>query len=105
MNYIINFFIQHPYIAASISTWWSNFFISAFCNSLPAPTKDSSQFYKFCFKFATYWLAQNPSRANGTRIEGSPNFNDALQKMADLNGGKIPNGVVKDAKKNPLSLT
>jgi hypothetical protein len=78
MNSIATFFSQHPYWATAILTWVSNYGISAFTSSLPAPTATSSPFYVFVFKFTTAILAQNPSRAIGTKVEASPNFQAAM---------------------------
>jgi hypothetical protein len=69
---------QHPALFAAAATWIANYGVSNFVSALPAPTKDSGQFYKFVFRFGNNWLAQNTSRANGVRVEASPNWQDAL---------------------------
>jgi len=78
MNAITTFFSQHPYWATAILTWVSNYGVSAFVSSLPAPTATSSAFYVFCFKFTTAILAQNPTRASNSTVESSPNFIPAV---------------------------
>jgi hypothetical protein len=89
VNTLVQFFTQHPYWAASITTWISNFGISAFVNALDAPTKDSGPFYRFFFKFVTGIMAQNPKRALGTVVETSPNFQDAVTKVINGNSKTI----------------
>lgn len=78
MNTIVQFFTEHPYLAASLSTFITQYAWSAFIGALPSPTKDSTPQYVFFFKFCNN-LAGNLSRANGTRIETSPNFMDAVE--------------------------
>lgn len=51
---------------------------------LPAPTKDSSQFYIWFFKVANS-LMLSFARAWRSKVENSPNFDDAV-KIA-INGG------------------
>lgn len=81
MTAIINLFNQHPFWATAILTWVSNYGVSAFVNSLPAPTAQSKPLYVFFFRFATALLAQNPTRAVSTKVEASPNFQDAVNNL------------------------
>lgn len=71
---------KHPFFFTAVVTWLTNYGISAFCSSFPAPTKNSTQFYRFWFKLANNIGAQNPTRGNGFRIEHSPNWTDAVAK-------------------------
>ena len=73
MNAIWNFIVAHQVLCtlAAGYTW------SAFISALPAPTANSSTMYKFWFSFFNY-LAANIARARDTRVEGSPNFIDAV---------------------------
>jgi hypothetical protein len=73
---------RHPIFFGAIATWVINYGVSAVVSAFDAPTKDSSRAYRFWFKVANNILAQNPSRANGVRIESSPNWRDALQAQA-----------------------
>jgi hypothetical protein len=86
LNELFNFFSQHPFIATAISTWITNVGASAFVSSLPSPTKDSTQLYIFCFKFANRIIAGNFARANGSAVENSPNFQAAVDKLNTQKG-------------------
>lgn len=57
---------------------------NTFVGYLPAPTKDNSQFYVWFFKVSNS-LVMSFARAFRTRVENSPNFQDAV-KIA-VNGG------------------
>ena len=81
IEYLTTFFSRHPFMAASITTWISNYGITAFVSSLPSPTAHSTAFYQFWFKFANAVLAGNTSRARSSAIENSPNFQDAVNKL------------------------
>lgn len=72
---------------------------SAAVGALNAPTKDSGAFYTFFFKFINVF-ASNVFRAYKTRIEGSPNWNDAVTKA--INGS---NKTDAPPPKNPLQLS
>lgn len=50
--------------------------ITSAVGALPAPTKDSPQWYVFLFKFAN-GIVWNFGRALNTSIEKSPNWEDA----------------------------
>ena len=69
MNTIWQFLNDHQVLCtvAAGYTW------SAFISALPAPQANSSVMYQFWFKFLNV-LAANISRAQSTRVEGSPNF-------------------------------
>lgn len=82
ITWLQNFYTEHPAVFAAVATWIANYGISAYISALPAPTKDSGQFYRFWFKFSNNIFAQNPSRANGVRVESSPNWQDALVAKA-----------------------
>ena len=53
---------------------------SAFISALPAPTASSSTMYQFWFKFLNV-LAANIARASSTKVEGSPNFQQAVNNL------------------------
>jgi hypothetical protein len=76
-----NFLVAHQVLATVVVGYvWSSF-ISA----LPSPTAQSGQFYVFAFKFLNV-LAANISRASGSKIESSPNFQAAINKQTDMAG-------------------
>jgi hypothetical protein len=76
VNAIVSFLTAHQVLSTFVATsvW------SSFISALPAPQAASSQFYSFVFKFCNY-LAFNLSRASSTRVENSPNFQDAVNKL------------------------
>ena len=74
-------FQLHPYILTVISTWIFNNIITALISSLPSPTKDSSIKYVYWFKVLNSIMG-NISRAAGSHVESSPNFQDAVDKRA-----------------------
>lgn len=89
MDWLLSFPTQHPYAFAAISTWVTNYGVSAFVSSLPAPTAKSSPLYQFFFKFATTILAQNPSRGlKPPAVETSPNFQDSVNQLNAQQGVK-----------------
>lgn len=49
---------------------------------MPAPTKDSSVGYQWAFKSLNMFAA-NFTRATSTKLEKSPNFQDAIAKLPD----------------------
>ncbi len=73
MNFIQGIYSAHPYVSTLISYW----VLSAFIGALPAPTASSNNLYKFIFAFSNS-LGGNLLRALSTRVEGSPNFIDAV---------------------------
>lgn len=75
------------YISAhqATSTLVGYMVFSNFVGSLPSPQANSSGFYKFFFSFANA-LASNLTRAFSQRIEGSPNFQGALDKQTAMAG-------------------
>lgn len=73
MNTIVGIYTAHPYISTLVSYW----VLSAFIGALPAPTATSNSLYKFVFTF-TNGLGGNILRALSTRVEGSPNFQSAV---------------------------
>jgi len=77
MAKFVDLFLQHQVLGTFIaSTIWT-----AVISSLEAPTKDSGGLYVFFFKFLNS-LAGNIKRAQSTAIEKSPNFLDAVEKIA-----------------------
>lgn len=76
--------LAHP----TISTLAAYYVLSAFIGALPAPTVTSTKFYQFFYKF-TNTLGGNLTRAFATRLEGSPNFQDALN-LQKTNGAIKP---------------
>ncbi len=79
--------ILQSHIWAIIGTFMTQYVWSAFIGALDAPTAQSSSGYRFFFKFAN-GIAGNIARAKSTAIEGSPNFQPAVQKI--INGGNLP---------------
>jgi hypothetical protein len=75
MTSLIDLFFAHQVLGTMIggAVW------NAFVGSLAAPTKDSSAYYVFLFKFCNT-LAFNFARAKSTSIENSPNFQDAVNR-------------------------
>lgn len=75
----------------------SYWFISGAISNMEAPTKDSSAFYRWFFRY-TNWIVANWKRGASAAIEQSPNFKDALSKItvSQINcpncGQKIFNG-------------
>lgn len=59
--------------------------ILAFIGGMPAPTKDDSKNYRWWFSSLNLFGA-NISRATNTRIERSPNFQDALNVQQAIQG-------------------
>ena len=53
---------------------------SAFISALPAPQATSSILYQFWFKFLNV-LAANIARASSTKVESSPNFQNAVNNL------------------------
>lgn len=75
MNILISFVTAHPIQATLFGKALWDSFVGAF----PAPGKDSSPFYRFCFTFLNL-AAFNFQRARSTSIEDSPNFQDAVKR-------------------------
>jgi hypothetical protein len=85
----IQFFLDHPglsVIGASAATFIFNNVITVLVSELPAPTKDSTPKYIYWFKVLNSVIG-NLKRAHSTAIEGSPNWQAAVeahvQKLAD----------------------
>jgi len=76
MNAISAIYAAHPYIA-TLATYWA---LSAFIGALPSPTANSSPLYIFVFKFSNS-LGGNLLRALSTKVESSPNFQDAVNQL------------------------
>lgn len=76
MTAIWNFIVAHDTIASLVAYY----FASAFIGSLPAPRVDSTQLYLFVYKFLNT-LGGNLTRAFATKVEGSPNFQAAVNNM------------------------
>jgi hypothetical protein len=73
MSQIWSFIVAHE----TISTLVAYYVAISFTGSLPAPTAKSTMFYQFFFKFVNT-LAGNLARAYSSRVESSPNFQDAV---------------------------
>lgn len=71
-----SFLVEHQTIATLVGYY----IVSAFVGSLPAPRANSTQLYLFFYKFANT-LGGNLTRAFATRVEGSPNFQDAVNQL------------------------
>jgi hypothetical protein len=71
-----SFFMAHQVICTIIAgvVW------SSVISSLPAPGATSSPLYMFIFKLMNA-LAANFARAYSTKVEQSPNFQDAVNAM------------------------
>jgi len=76
MNTIISFLQAHSTIATLVAYYVA----ISFTGSLPAPTAQSGMFYKFIFSFVNT-LAGNLTRAYSTKVEGSPNFQAAVNAL------------------------
>jgi hypothetical protein len=76
VNTIWQFLNDHQVLCtlAAGYTW------SAFISALPAPQAASGTLYKFWFSFFNV-LAANIARAQSTRVENSPNFQEAVNKV------------------------
>lgn len=89
MNPILQTIQHHPFIIVSFvsgaSVWVFNNVVTVLVSSLPAPTKDSSPKYVYWFKVANT-IVGNLQRAHGSRIEDSPNFKDAVNKLLASKG-------------------
>lgn len=73
MSQLWSFIVAH----STISSLIAYYIAISFTGSLPAPTARSTMFYQFVFKFVNT-LAGNLARAYSSRVEGSPNFQDAV---------------------------
>lgn len=76
MSQIWSFIVAH----STISSLVGYYIAISFTGSLPAPTARSSMFYQFVFKFVNT-LAGNLTRAYASKVEASPNFQDAVNAM------------------------
>ena len=83
MQGIISFVQAHGTISALVAYY----VISAAIGALPAPQTDSSRVYLFFYKFFNT-LGGNLTRAFATKVEGSPNWDSAVQKAKDLGAAK-----------------
>jgi hypothetical protein len=81
MNSMVQFLQMHK----TVDTLIVYYIGSSFVGSLPAPTASSTMFYQFFFKFSNT-LAGNLTRAFATRVEKSPNFQDAVVIQQKTNG-------------------
>jgi hypothetical protein len=81
MSYLLQF-VMHSQILHSLLSYAA---FSALVDGMPAPTKDSGIAYQWTFRSLNLFAA-NPFRAKGTRIESSPNFQDALDIQTDKAG-------------------
>ena len=73
MSQTWNFLVEH----STISSLVAYYIAISFVGSLPAPQAKSTMFYQFVFKFVNT-LAGNLARAYSSRVETSPNFQDAV---------------------------
>lgn len=67
--------------------------ISAFISGMPAPTATSGTAYKWAFSSLNI-IAANLTRATSTKLEKSPNFQDALNTQQAI-AGQPPTTVVQ----------
>jgi hypothetical protein len=81
---------RHPYALLIAYYIFSNA-----TSSLPAPTAKSSVFYQWFFKFAN-GVGANLSRAFSTAVEGSPNWQSAVDKH--MGNGATDNQAAQPAK-------
>ena len=77
LKQLVQLFNSHPYIVSAVGTWLFNNVVTVMVSSLPAPTKDSSIRYVYWFKVLNS-VTGNLKRAQSTRLEDSPNWNDAV---------------------------
>jgi hypothetical protein len=73
MSQIWSFIVEHQTIATLVAYYVA----IAFVGSLPAPTANSTQLYRFFYQFANT-LGGNLTRAFASKVESSPNFVDAM---------------------------
>jgi hypothetical protein len=73
----LNWIIRHPYLAGALGTWIFNNIVTVLVSSLPAPSGGSSPRYIYWFKVANT-IVGNIARASSTRLEGSPNWEAAV---------------------------
>lgn len=73
-----DFVHRHPYALLVAALFYGQV-----VNALPAPTTKSSQFYIFAFKLMTG--VNNLVRAFSTKIENSPNWQDAVDQHVQNN--------------------
>lgn len=92
MNSIISAYTAHPYIATLVSYWAA----SAFIGALPAPMANSTQLYLFFFKFTNTFVG-NLLRAYSSKVEGSPNFQQAVVN-------KITDGSIAPAEEGAIAV-
>lgn len=72
--------ISNPWVAfftGGITIGGAKYTADVFISSLPAPTAQSSPSYRYWFTVANRFAA-NWSRAKGTVVENSPNFEQAV---------------------------
>jgi hypothetical protein len=75
MQRLLDLVMAHQVLAVlALGVVWNTF-----VGALDAPTKASSPYYVFIFKFSNS-LAMNFQRARSTSIENSPNFDDAVKR-------------------------
>lgn len=81
MNTVTTFIAAHQ----ATSTLIAYMVFSNFVGSMPSPQANSSPFYRWAFSFLNA-MASNLTRAIGQKIEGSPNFQGAVNKQTDMAG-------------------
>lgn len=75
--------ISNPWVAfivGGVSLTSVKYGADVFISSLPAPSATSSAQYRYWFTVANKFAA-NWSRAKSTAVEGSPNFQDAVNNL------------------------
>lgn len=84
----ISLYNSHPILTPVVGTWLFNNVVTAAVSSLPAPTRNSSSFYVWAFKFSNTVIG-NISRASSTTVEKSPNWRDATANIPAGQGGQV----------------
>jgi hypothetical protein len=90
VNALVTWATNHQVIATFLVTTVA----SGFLGALPAPTKDSSPEYVFTFKFVNAVIG-NVMRAISTKVENSPNFQDAVKIQNAEVGCDTPTNAAK----------
>ena len=76
---LYNAMVAHPALFLAIWTG-SQYLFGVFAQSLRTPTANSSQGYVSCFMIVNA-IAANWIRASIPKVENSPNFRDAVEKI------------------------
>jgi hypothetical protein len=81
MTALFNLIEAHPTISVLIAYY----LLSAAIGAMPAPTASDGRGYQFFFKFFNT-IGGNLTRAFNTYVEGSPNFQPAVNLQQEMAG-------------------